>query len=147
MVGAACDVSMSQYPGSDEGQPSSASNGPSPAGSAKKSSTLGVVGLVLVGIYLVVSVVARMLSPNIVVNHMSSTDNFGHVGSELLSELGIPLLLMAGGVVGLAGGVIGIVAAVTNRGRALGIAAIIIGVVSLLIASTSMFGMLFVFAG
>jgi hypothetical protein len=138
---------MVQYQGSDESAPSMASNGPSSDGPATTSPVLGVVGLVLVGIYLVVAVVARLLSPTILVNQMSSTDNFGHRGPEILSQLAVPLLLMASGVVGLAGWIVGVVATVTNRGRVFGVATIIVGVVSFLIASTSIIGMFFVFSG
>jgi hypothetical protein len=69
------------------------------------------------------------------------------LGASILTELGIPILMMVSGLVGLAGWIVGIVATVTNRGRAFGVAAIITGVVSFLIGSMSMFGVLFVVSG
>jgi hypothetical protein len=138
---------MSHYPGAGQSQPFVVTDHPEPAGPAKRSSTLGVLGLVLVVTYLVVAIVARWLTPDIHVYEMSSTsESMGRLGAEVLPQLVLPLLMMASGVIGLAGWVLGIVATVTNRGRVFGVAAIILGVVAFLIASTSMIGMLFVFS-
>lgn len=139
---------MSQYPGAGYGQPARSTGDPASAGPAKTSPRLGAVGLVLVGIGLVVAIAALFLSPIIVVNHVSSTSNsMDQLGASILTELGIPILMMVSGLVGLAGWIVGIVATVTNRGRAFGVAAIITGVVSFLIGSMSMFGVLFVVSG
>ena len=139
---------MSHNPRAGYGQPFTVGDGLAPDAPAKKSSMLGIIGLALVGIYLIAVIVALGFSPNIVVISLPPTSgSSGQLGAGAFSELGVLLLMMASGVMGLAGWIVGIVATVTKRGRAFGVVAIIIGLVAFLVASTMMFGMLLTTVG
>jgi hypothetical protein len=118
---------------------------PAAAGRTGKPSTLGIVGLVLVGIHLLV-VIAGFVSPHAfaysVAPYPSASDSTWELN---LSVLGVgDWLSLAFELVGLAGWIIGIVATVKNRGRAFGIAAIVVGVPISVITSLMTFAALLI---
>jgi hypothetical protein len=116
------------------------------AGRAGKPSTLGIIGLALIGINIIVVIAMSLAGPTVYVVQWTGFESTGSMSDRLWSSLSLGLVLrvVANVAPGLAGWVIGVVATVTNRGRSYGIAAIVLGVVLFIIAATMMFGALLI---
>jgi hypothetical protein len=137
---------MSHHPGPGYGQPFPPHDGGVSDGQAERPSTLGILSLALVGLYLVAVLAVNLLGSVVVVPLWDSADSTGQMTASGLSgfSAGQMLILKVSGAIGLTGWIVGIVATVTNRGRSFGIAAIVLGLVTVCITSAMLFGVLFV---
>ena len=107
------------------------------AGRAGRPATLGIIGLVLIGINSIAVIVGTLFGPHVIVARASTLDSTGLLSDSgarvhrsrqagVWSGLspGLVLRVMASLALGPAGWIVGVVATVTNRGRSFGIAAI-----------------------
>ena len=135
---------MPQSTGAGHGQPFTPGYGAASAGRADRPATLGIIGLVLIGINIIVVIVGTLFGPHVMVVRWSTVDSTGLLSDSAFSGFspGLVLRVIASLAMGLAGWIAGVVATVTNRGRSFGIAAIALGAVLFVIAANMMFGAL-----